>query len=72
MEILNFNIFGGFQKNEYFGDMRLLWIFFFFLGGGGGGGGSVRFIIYDIEPRPYGHICDLDNPLLATPHIPSS
>ena len=58
------NILGGFQKNENFGDMKLLWIF--------GGGGQLDFIICEIEPRPYGHICDLDNLLLSTPHIPSS
>ena len=28
-KILNFNIFGGFQKNEYFlGGMKILWIFY--------------------------------------------
>ena len=27
-KILNFNIFGGFQKNEYFWGMNILWIFF--------------------------------------------
>ena len=27
-KILNFNIFGGFQKSEYFGGMQILWIFF--------------------------------------------
>ena len=27
-KILNFNIFGGFQKNEYFLGMMILWIFF--------------------------------------------
>ena len=27
-KILNFNIFGGFQKTEYFGGMKILWIFF--------------------------------------------
>ena len=26
--ILNFNIFGGFQKKDFFGGMRILWIFF--------------------------------------------
>ena len=25
---LNFNIFGGFHKNEYFCGMKILWIFF--------------------------------------------
>ena len=25
-KILNFNIFGGFQKTEYFWDMKILWI----------------------------------------------
>ena len=52
-KILNFNIFGGFQKNKYFGGMKILWLFFgghlfmgywfrmgvFFFWGGGGGGG---------------------------------
>ena len=28
VKILNFNIFGGFQKNEYFWGMMKLWIFF--------------------------------------------
>ena len=28
VQILNFNIFGGFQKNEYFWGMKILWIFF--------------------------------------------
>ena len=27
VQILNFNIFGGFQKNEYFLDMKIMWIF---------------------------------------------
>ena len=40
-KILNFNIFGGFQKNEYFfGNehfVDIFFFFFFFLGGGGGG-----------------------------------
>ena len=27
-KILNFNIFGGFQRNDYFGGMKILWIFF--------------------------------------------
>ena len=27
-KILNFNIFGGFQKNKYFLGMKILWIFF--------------------------------------------
>ena len=27
-EILNFNIFGGFQKKNIFGGMKILWIFF--------------------------------------------
>ena len=28
-KILNFNIFGGFpEKNEYFGGLKILWIFF--------------------------------------------
>ena len=31
-KILNFNILGGFQKNEYFWGVKILWIFFF--GGG--------------------------------------
>ena len=30
-KILNFNIFGGFQKNKYFWGIKILWIFF--LGG---------------------------------------
>ena len=25
---MNFNIFGGFQKNEYFFGMKILWLFF--------------------------------------------
>ena len=25
---MNFNIFGGFQKTEYFGGMKIMWIFF--------------------------------------------
>ena len=39
-KILNFNIFWGFQKNEYFLGIKILRIFFFFFffwGGGGGG-----------------------------------
>ena len=28
-KILNLIIFGGFQKNEYFFGMKILWIFFF-------------------------------------------
>ena len=31
-----FQYFEGFQKNEYFKGMKILWIFFFFGGGGGG------------------------------------
>ena len=27
-KILNFNIFGGFQKNKYFGGMKILWLFY--------------------------------------------
>ena len=27
-KILNFNIFVGLQKTEYFGGMKILWIFF--------------------------------------------
>ena len=27
-KILNFNFFGGFQKNKYFLGMKILWIFF--------------------------------------------
>ena len=27
-EILNFNIFGGFQKNNHIWGMKILWIFF--------------------------------------------
>ena len=37
-KILNFNIFGGFQKNEYllgYEDFVAIFFFFFFLGGGG-------------------------------------
>ena len=40
-KILNFNILGGFQKNEYFLGVKImlivfcLFFFFFFLGGGG-------------------------------------
>ena len=33
-KILNFNIFWGFQKTEYFGGMKIMWIFFFWGGGG--------------------------------------
>ena len=33
-KILNFNIWGDFLKNEYFGGMKKLWMFFFFWGGG--------------------------------------
>ena len=33
-KILNFNIFWGFQKNEYFLGIKILWTFFFFWGGG--------------------------------------
>ena len=32
---MNFNIFWGFQKNEYFLGIKILRIFFFFGGGGG-------------------------------------
>ena len=39
-KILNFIIFGGFQKNKYVGGMKILWIFFFFFFWGGGGGSS--------------------------------
>ena len=28
VKILNFNIFGVFQKTEYFGGMKIMWIFF--------------------------------------------
>ena len=38
LKILNFNIFGGFQKNEYvwgYEDFVDIFFFFFFLGGGG-------------------------------------
>ena len=31
-----------FQKDEYFCDMKLLWIFISFLGGGGGGWGHLK------------------------------
>ena len=34
LKILNFNIFGGFQENEYFWVMKILKIFFFGWGGG--------------------------------------
>ena len=29
VKILNFDIFGGFQKNDIFFGMKILWIFFF-------------------------------------------
>ena len=38
LKILNFNIFGGFQKNEYvwgYEDFVDIFFFFFFFGGGG-------------------------------------
>ena len=44
-KILNFNIFWGFQKNEYFLGIKMLWIFFFFFFFGGGGGSSQYWII---------------------------
>ena len=38
---MNFNIFGRFQENEFFGGydeiVHFFFFFFFFLGGGGGG-----------------------------------
>ena len=39
--MLNFNIFGGFQKNKYFWGYEVVWIFFFFFFFFGGGGGVV-------------------------------
>ena len=35
-KILNFNIFWGFQKNDFFGELRFCDFFFFFFWGGGG------------------------------------
>ena len=35
-KIVNFNIFGVFQKMSIFWGMKILWIYFFFFWGGGG------------------------------------
>ena len=45
LKLLNFNIFGGFQKTEHFwGYEDFVDIFFFFWGGGGGGGSSQNWL----------------------------
>ena len=46
---MNFNIFWGFQKKDYFWGMIFLWIFFLRGGGGRGGGLSRNWAIFRVH-----------------------